>query len=178
MVQGLDARRSPAEYAGGLGERGVAALQQFVRAGGTLVLLNASSEFGIRELDVPVRNITDDQRTDDPARWYAPGSLLRVRWAAGHPATRGMPDESAVYYGRSPVFEPVPGAQGVTVLAGYPERDVLLSGYAQGEERIAGRAALVEAQYGRGRVLMFGFRPQHRGQPHDTFRVLFNALYR
>lgn len=178
MTQGLDARRSPAEFAGGLGERGVAALQQFVRAGGTLVLLNASSEFGIRELDVPVRNITDEQQANDPARWYAPGSLLRVRWAAGHPVTRGMPEESAIYYGRSPVFEMVPGAQGVTALATYPERDVLLSGYAQGEDRIAGRAALVEAQYGQGRVLMFGFRPQHRGQPHDTFRVLFNALYR
>jgi hypothetical protein len=46
----------------------------------------------------------------------------------------------------------------------------------QGPEAIAGKAAAVEAPVGRGRVVMLGFRPQHRGQSYGTFRMLFNAL--
>jgi hypothetical protein len=176
MTQGP--ARAHADYAGGLGPQGVQALRRFVEAGGTLVLLDGSTEFAIRDLGVPVRDVAAEQRDDDPARWFAPGSLLRVRWDTSHPIASGMPEESAVFFARSRVFEVAPGAPGVSVVARYPERDILMSGYAQGEERIAGRAALVEAQVGQGRVVMFGFRPQHRAQPHQTFKPLFNALYR
>jgi hypothetical protein len=177
IMQGLDPERSPAEYAGGLGEQGAAALRAFVEGGGTLVLLDSSSDFAIEELGVPVRNFTAAQDEDDPDQWYAPGSLLRVRWNADHPVAAGMPEESAVFYARSPVFEVEPGASGVTVLARYPESDLLMSGYAQGEEAIAGKAAAVVAEVGAGHVVMFGFRPQHRAQPHETFKPLFNSLY-
>ncbi len=177
MVRGLDPDENPPEYAGGLGADGVQALKEFVEGGGTLVLLDSSSEFAIRELRVPVRDITPDR--PQPEGWYAPGSILRVRWDPSHPLVYGMPEESAVYYARSPIFEVEPGAQNVTAVARYPERDLLMSGYAQQqEERVAGRAALVEAQVGQGRVVMFSFRPQHRAQPHETFKVLFNSLYR
>jgi hypothetical protein len=176
LMQGED--RAHPEFAGGLGVEGAAALRQFVEGGGTLVLLDSSVEFAIRDLGVPVRDIAADQKDDDPQRWYAPGSLLRVQWDQSHPLALGMPAESAVFFARSPVLEVAPNAPGVKVVARYPERDILLSGYAQGEDRIAGRAALVEAQVGQGRVVMFGFRPQHRAQPHQTFKPLFNSLYR
>ncbi|CAN5796000.1 M14 family metallopeptidase [soil metagenome] len=175
MVQGSP--RAHPDYAGGLGERGTRALAQFVEQGGTLLLLDSSSEFAIQHLGVRVRDIEAAQQQSDPDRWYAPGSLLRVRWDTAHPLASGMPEESAVFYARSPVFEVLPEATNVTVIARYPESDLLLSGYSQGEDRIAGKAAMIEAQLGRGRVVMFGFRPQHRAQPHDTFRVLFNALH-
>jgi glutamine amidotransferase-like uncharacterized protein len=83
-----------------------------------------------------------------------------------------------VFYSRSPVFEVDADAQNVRVVARYPASgEILMSGYAQREDRIAGRAALLEARVGQGRVVMFGFRPQHRAQPHLTFKPLFNALY-
>lgn len=177
LIRGLDPRRTPAEYAGGIGVEGTVALQDFVHGGGTLVLLDSSSEFAIRELDVPVRDITATLPGPSAGRWYAPGSLLRVRWDTSHPLAAGMPEESAVFYSRSPVFEVEPGAPGVSLVGRYPSEDLLLSGYAQAEEEVAGRAALVEAQVGRGRVVMFGFRPQHRAQTQETFKLLFNALY-
>ncbi len=89
-----------------------------------------------------------------------------------------MPHETIVYYSNSPIFEPEDGADDVTVVASYPEAGQLLSGYAINADLLAGKAALVEAGLGSGRVILFGFRPQHRGQPHETFKLLFNAIYR
>ena len=88
-----------------------------------------------------------------------------------------MPDTAAVYFTNSVTFDAAAGSP-VRVIARYPERgeDILLSGYLQGADAIAGKAAAVEAPVGRGRVVMFGFRPQHRGQSYGTFRMLFNAL--
>jgi ribosomal protein S18 acetylase RimI-like enzyme len=88
-----------------------------------------------------------------------------------------MPDTAGVYFTNSVSFD-VPASSAVRVIARYPARadDLLMSGYLQGGESIAGKAAAVEALVGRGRVVMFGFRPQYRGQSYGTFKMLFNAL--
>lgn len=44
------------------------------------------------------------------------------------------------------------------------------------EEHMQGYAAALEVQHSDGRVLLLGFRPQWRGQPFGTFKILFNAL--
>ncbi|MEX2570148.1 MAG: M14 metallopeptidase family protein [Gemmatimonadota bacterium] len=169
--------RAHPDFAGGIGAAGATALRRFVEEGGTLVLLDDATEFATEQLGIPVRNILEDQDDDDPDAWYAPGSLLRVEWARDHPVATGMPDEGAIFYARSAVFEVDAAAPGISIIARYPESDILMSGYAQGEERIAGRAAALEAVVGAGRVVLFGFRPQHRAQPHLTFKPFFNALY-
>ena len=61
-------------------------------------------------------------------------------------------------------------------IARYGAKDILLSGHLEGEDVIASQAAAVEARIGPGRVLLFGFPPQHRGQSYATFRLLFNAV--
>ena len=61
-------------------------------------------------------------------------------------------------------------------MATYGTKDVLLSGWIEGEQVIAGQSAVIEAKTGAGRVVLLGFRVQHRGQSLATFRLLFNAL--
>ncbi len=63
-----------------------------------------------------------------------------------------------------------------TVVASYPSEDILLSGWLLGEEVIARKAAVVDAKYQKGHIILIGFRCQHRAQSHGTYKFLLNAL--
>ena len=189
MRDGNSAQETPPRYAGGLGAAGIDAIREFVTKGGTLVLLDRASELATESLGVPVQRIVVPRRLTDESRshaqaagenaepLYAPGSILRVLVDTTNAIAFGMPDTAAVYFTNSVTFD-VHAASQVRVIARYPDRgeDILLSGYLQGASRIAGKAAAISAPVGRGHVVMFGFRPQHRGQSYGTFRMLFNAL--
>jgi hypothetical protein len=189
MRDGNSTADFPPRYAGGLGTTGIDAIREFVTNGGTLVLLDHASELATESLGVPVKRIVVPRRLTDETRsrapetgesaepLYAPGSILRVLVDTTNAIAFGMPDTAAVYFTNSVTFD-VSAASQVRVIARYPERgeDILLSGYLQGASQIAGKAAAISASVGRGHVVMFGFRPQHRGQSYGTFRMLFNAL--
>jgi hypothetical protein len=179
IVEGQRPGTVPSEYAGGLGDAGSAAIREFVRAGGTLICIDSSSEYAIEQLGLPISDVrpsTREQRSGEA--FYAPGSILAIEIDPNHPIGYGMPERTIAYYSNSPLFEVAEDARNVTVVARYPETGQLLSGYALQPEYLSGKAALVEAGYGSGRVVLFGFRPQYRGQPHETFKILFNAIYR
>ncbi len=174
----------PPEFAGGLTPLGVDNLRAFVRAGGTLVCLGASGSLAIGAFDLPVRDLASDDE-----RLFVPGSIVRLDLDPKQPLAFGMPQETAAFFAFSSVFASASAAgptaayadpslaAGVRTIARYGSEDVLLSGWLEGEDRIAGRAAVVEAPIGEGRVVMFGFPVQHRGQSLATFRLLFNALF-
>jgi hypothetical protein len=168
----------PPEYAGGLDKEGADALRAFVEAGGTLVAMSGATEYVVDEFKVPVRNALAGAKPDEFA---SPGSLLRVAVAPDHPVTWGLPPELAVFQDKPLAFETaLPGAEIERwVLATYPgaAQDVLLSGWMRGENRLARRAAAVALTYGKGKLVLLGFRPQHRAQTPVTFPFLFNALY-
>jgi len=175
ISEGFASGSIPGEYAGGLGESGIEALREFVRAGGTLIAFNNASLWAIDSLALPVTNVLADLKND---QFFCSGSLLRVELRElSHPALWGMPREPIVMFERGPAFEPKPGFQG-TILAAYPkDRDPLASGFLLHGERIQGKAAALEVFYGNGRVYLFGFRPQWRGQSHGTYKLIFNAIY-
>jgi len=162
----------PPRYVGGLGDAGVRALAEFVREGGTLVCLNGSAAFAIEELNLDVENVVAELGRED---FFTGISILDVETTT-HPVMAGMPEHAAITSSRSPVWR-LPEDSEASVLMRYPASGVpLLSGYLLGEEHLHGNAAALSVPHGEGRVLMFGFRPQWRGQPFGTFRVLFNAL--
>jgi hypothetical protein len=160
----------PDEYVGGLGKEGAQALKGFAEAGGTVVAFNAGSEFAIAALGLPVRNVLAGV---PEAEFYGPGSLLGVRFAESSPLGHGVEGTVPIWFEGSPAFEAAAG----TVVARYPDEDPLKSGWLLGGDRLKGRAALVEVPVGRGRAVLFGFRPQYRGQSWATYVPMLNALY-
>ncbi|MBE3071663.1 MAG: peptidase M14 family protein [Acidobacteria bacterium] len=173
---GRSTEATPAEYRSGLGTDGVEALKAFVQKGGTLVALGQASTFAIEKFGLPVRNVVSGRTSKE---FWCPGSTLRVKFDAGNPLAYGMPSEGlVVYLGGNPAFEIVPSSfneQYATVVT-YADRDLLQSGWLIGEETLAKKAGMVAAKFGEGRVVLIGFRTQHRAQTHGTYKLLFNAL--
>ena len=62
------------------------------------------------------------------------------------------------------------------MLVGEDPEDVLMSGLIVGADYLAGKGAILDVEYGQGRILMYGFRVQHRAQTHGTYKLLFNAF--
>jgi zinc carboxypeptidase len=163
----------PAEYAGGLGEAGVKALREFIEAGGTVITFNNASNLAIEKLGVPARNVLKGVQARD---FYCPGSILRAQLDSSSPLAFGLEKESIAWFENSPAFE-VTDPASARAIARYSESEnPLLSGWILGDKLIRGRAAMVEANIGKGRVILFGFRPQYRAQSLATFPLLFNSI--
>jgi hypothetical protein len=172
IVRGYRAGEMPEEYTGGLGEKGAEALKRFVSDGGTLVFLNHSTQYATETFGLDVKNVV---RGLSNTEFYSPGSLLNVTLDSNSPLTRGLPAEIAIWSEGSPAWD-VPQGSPARVAARYPQSGILASGWLLGEKYLAGRAALVDYPVGSGRIVLFGMRPQYRGQSYQTFPLLFNAL--
>jgi len=180
ILSGYKTLTMPPELTGGIGEAGVKALREFVEAGGTLVCLNRASDFAIKQFKLPVVDIVEGLSR---AKFYVPGSILRIELEPDQGLTQGLGKESIAWVENSPVFElredstssvPVSNA---TVIAKYPQvENPLLSGWLLGAELVKGKAALVEVKMGKGRAILFGFRPQYRGQSLATLPLFFKSL--
>ena len=185
LVAGYPADAVPAEYSGGLTPAGVDALKTFVREGGTLICLAQSTSLAIAAFDLPLRDVA--READN--KLFVPGSILRLDLDPTKPLGYGMEARTAAFFAFSTAFEAKSArsgpaghggepaaATGMDTVARYASKDLLLSGWLEGEDLLAGRAAVVQATVGAGHVVLFGFPVQHRGQSHATFRFLFNAL--
>jgi hypothetical protein len=167
----------PEEFRGWLGEITPQAthpqLKAFVQGGGSLVAIGPSTSLAAA-LGAPQADalIGADGKPLPRTDFYIPGSLLRVAVDNSRPLAFGAPREMDVFFDRSPAFKPA----GAAPIAWYPQGDVLRSGWAVGQERLAGAAAVVEADLGRGKLFLMGPEVAQRAQSHAAFKFLFNAL--
>ncbi len=175
LMDGFHVGIVPGQYTGGIGQDGMANLRGFVRDGGTLVAMNQTAASLIPLMSLPVKNVLEGVKSD---KFFCSGALLRVEQENGDlPVNYGVAAAPIVMFQRGPVFAPQPGFQGA-ILAQYAKAtDPLESGLLLHPETIEGKSAAVELVYGKGRILLYGFKPQFRGQSHGTYRYLFNALY-
>ncbi len=172
IVKGLNVDRYPAELAGGIGDAGIANLKKFVKSGGRLVCFDDSCELVIKHFELPIKNVLSGLRRNE---FYNPGSIVQLSVDNTHPLGKGLLDETAAYFINSSAFE-ITDRSRVRTVARYADSKALLSGWMLGEKFINGKTALAEAPYGSGKLILFGFRPQHRGQTWATFPFVFNAL--
>lgn len=173
---GSEPDTTPPEYRSGLGAEGVNALQAFVQKGGTLLTFGEAGDLPIQRFGLPLRNIVAGLPSKT---FWSPGSTLRVRFDNTTPIAYGMPAEGLVMFmtgGQVYEVTSTHNSQDVEILSTYIERDILQSGWLLGEQVIAKKAAAVTVKHGAGKVVLFGFRPQHRDQTHGTFKLVFNAL--
>ncbi len=171
------------QYVGGIAETGVMYLQEFVAEGGGLLCLDSSCAFAIDYFDLPIRNVLADLERD---AFFCPGSILRVNLDTNSPIAYGADSRAAAYFAHSYAFEVIEDTTATArigptlgepkTVAEYDSTVTLLSGWILGEEHLQGKAAIVSNAYGKGQTVLYGFRVQHRGQPHGTFRLLFNGI--
>ena len=167
---------TPPEYRSGFGAEGVKTLQAFVQKGGTLVTFAQAGDLPIQRFGLPIRNVVAGLPSKE---FWCPGSTLHVRFDTTHHLAYGMPRQGlATFLAGSQAYEvtSTDRAHDVDILATYVERDLLQSGWLLGEQVLARKAAAVSVKHGQGRVVLLGFRPQHRSQTHGTFKLVFDAL--
>jgi hypothetical protein len=167
---------TPPEYRSGFGPEGVKMLQAFVQKGGTLVTFAQSGDLPIQRFGLPVRNVVASLQ---PKEFWCPGSTLRARFDNRHPVAYGMPAEGlALFLAGSQAYEvtSTDRSEDIEIFSTYVDREILQSGWLLGEQVIAKKAAALSVKHGDGRVVLIGFRPQHRDQTHGTFKLVFNSL--
>ena len=174
ILKGREKGTVPPKYAEGIGDIGLTHLKRFVEAGGTLIAMDSASDLFIGNFGLPVANVLKDVDRKD---FFCPGSILRMEYDVNHPVAFGMDEESVAFFAQSPAFKIIPNFRvEARVLAKYPEKQLLMSGFLLGESKIADKAAIVEIPIGKGRVVLIGFDAVNRTQAHATFKVLFNAI--
>ncbi|HPS77323.1 MAG TPA: hypothetical protein PLS53_04115, partial [Thermoanaerobaculaceae bacterium] len=177
----------PPELRKGIGDKGMEKLMAFIEQGGIILAWGRSvplflgmqeikrGKDEVEEFMLPVEDIGDELAKE---KLSVTGSWLRVKVLQDHPLTWGMPAESGIFSRGKPVFSTSqPGLDtDRRVLVSHPEEDIVLSGYAEGEKKLANTAVGVWARKGKGQFVLFAFAPQFRASTPATYKLLFNAL--
>jgi hypothetical protein len=157
---------------GGIEETGLENLKNFVMSGGKLICFDAACDLVIESFKLPIRDVLQNLKRNE---FYSPGSIVRLEIDKTSPIARGVSSQLPAYFINSAAYE-VDDMQRVKIIARYAENNALLSGWMLGEKYLNGKAALLEVSHGKGKIILFAFRPQHRGQTFATFPLLFNSL--
>ncbi|HEX9652332.1 MAG TPA: hypothetical protein VGA99_01360, partial [bacterium] len=163
------------EHSGGIDKIGEEKVRQFLEDGGTVLFLDEACDFASEHLHLPATNVLKDVKHND---YFAPGSLFELNLDPRSPLTFGMPVRAAIYMNSAVALELKSFSREIGETGYFGGRNLLLSGWVVGEDRLWNKIALAEIPVGEGRALLYAFRVHHRGQMFGTFKLLFNAFYK
>jgi len=165
-------------------DKSIPHLKEFLEQGGTILTTGTSTALAYH-LGLPVKNalVETMEGKEQPLpgeRFYIPGSVLRVKVAPEADGAWGMTPYADVFFNNSPVFllKPEADSQGVQALLWFDTDKPLRSGWAWGQHYLADGIAGFKASVGKGTLYAYGPQITYRAQPHGTFKLLFNALYK
>ncbi len=178
----------PPEYRNQVGsittEKTIPQLLKFLEDGGTILTIGSSTSMG-DHARLPIANHLVEKLQDGTEKrlprekFFVPGSVLQVRVDNTHPLAYGIPEIVDVSYNNNPVFrlKPESSLKEIQPVAWFESKKPLRSGWALGQHYLEGGAAILEAKVGKGKLFLFGPEITFRGQPHGTFKFLFNGIY-
>ncbi len=174
-ARGRPLPKFPLEYQSKMGKEGKKNIIEFVKSGGKLVCLNNSCEFAINTFNLQVKNTL---KSLSHKEFFCPGSTLHTKIENKHKYGYGMPTEALIFHWDSLAFDILPSGDNdkYNVIVSYGKRDLLESGWLVGEEHLRNKPAMIQTKMEKGEIVLFGFRPQHRGQTHGTYKLFFNCL--
>jgi len=174
------------DYVKGMDKKGFEKLMTFSDQGGIILAWGRSANLfeGIlkikqkdeeEEFQLPFRDISPELAK---AGLYIAGSLVKINLNGDHPLTLGMPESIGVFSRGRPVFRTsIPMFDmDRRVIGTYPEKEILMSGYASNEEKMGNQAAMIWMKKGKGQFVFYGFNPQFRASTQTSFKLLFNAI--
>jgi hypothetical protein len=183
-----DAGNIPAEYRDRVGAMTVARtlpqLKRFMEDGGTVVTIgnatNLALQLGLPLTNALVEKSPDGKETALPGtKFYVPGSVLQAAVDNTNPLAFGMSNRVDFFFENNLSFKLKPDAlsKGVKPVSWFDSDQPLRSGWGWGQAYLKDSVAVVDAQVGKGKLFMYGPEITYRGQPHGTFKFLFNGIY-
>ncbi len=158
---------SESDLSSGLGQAGIAALEDFFSGGGDYIGIgrdgvNASIQF---ELSPDVEYISQSGN-----------GIVRVAYDPDDTLSAQYPADSFAFVYRPTFFT---NAGGLDVSALIQEDDFFVSGYWSGweESGAGGRPVVLHGTAGATNITLIGIAPTFRAHPEHTFRILANAIF-
>lgn len=165
----------PPEYRVGIGKGGAQSLREFVEAGGTVLAFERTAEWLAEVFGLPLTNALKGLPRSE---FFAPGALVTMELQSESPYTWGLPAEAAAMVEGAVAFAPRPTPVGMReVVARFPEKPRVLSGFLRGDEHLRRKAAMLAFTVGKGRVVLYSFAPHFRGQTANLFPLIYNAVW-
>jgi len=180
---GPDPATIPEEFRGRIGQmtidQTVPRILDYVRGGGAAVTIGTSTSLATHA-GLPISNhLVENGVPLSREKYFTPGSVLDMKVEHVSPLTHGFGERANVLFSHSPTFRLSAGAdpQRIRTIGWYNTEEPLRSGWAWGEQYLVGGVGAIEADYGEGKLFIFGPKITFRAQPHGTFGFLFNGIY-
>jgi hypothetical protein len=179
----------PPEYEKGITAKGLQKIFKYIDEGGSVISWGSSVPLFLgnqsivtdekkeekEEFTLPVTDISDDLGKKGLS---CPGTLLKVKMNTSSKISYGLPSTINVFSRANPVFRTSVPVFDMDrrVIGTYPEKEIVVSGYADKIELVAEKPAIVWVKKGKGEMVFMAFCPQFRGSTDGTFKLLFNSL--